>query len=122
MADQEAAKARGLIFDYLQLKAKIDHLEAEQAVLKNELAGVMAQMGLETFDSPDGVARTIVKHTYAFDVPTIITVVPTIVSKLKLSNDDYNKFLVGNEAKLATCRTVLRTDRTLTISVPKQKK
>lgn len=122
MTDQEAAKARSLIFEYLQLKAKIEHIEAEQGVLKAQLDAVMAQMGVAVFEATDGKAQYVEKHKYAFDVPSIIKVVPEIAAKLKLANEDYNKILVGREVALAAFRTVLGTDRNLVISSPKKAK
>lgn len=118
----EAAKARGLIFEYLQLKAKIDHIEAEQAILKAQLEAVMSQMGVTRVEGTDGKADIITKNSYSFDIPKIIAVVPTIVSKLKLSNEEYNKILVGNEVPLNGCRSVLGTTKTLTVSAVKAKK
>ena len=118
----EDAKARGLIFEYLQLKAKIDHISAEQDILKAQLDQVMTSMGVDLVEATDGKAQVIRKNKYSFDIPKIIVVAPAIVSKLKLSNEEYNKILVNNEAALGGCRTVLGTDRSLVISQVKPKK
>ena len=117
----EDAKARGLIFEYLQLKAKIDHISAEQDILKAQLEQVMLQMGCDLIEGTDGKAQVIKKNKYSFDIPKIIVVVPGITSKLKLSNEEYNKVLVGNEVALLGCRQVIGTDRSLTISAIKPK-
>jgi len=122
MFELEAAKARGLIFEYLQLKAKIDHISAEQDILKSQLQSTMTAMGCDMIEGSDGKAQVIVKHTYGFDIPKIIAVAPLVIPRLKLSNEEYNKILVGQEAQLSGCRTVLKTDRSLTISALKKTK
>ena len=122
MFELEAAQARGLISEYLQLKAKIDYIAAEQEILKARLDVIVVQMGVDLIEGSDGKVQVIKKNKYNFDIPKILEVVPTIASKLKLSNDDYNKILVGNEVKLAGCREVLSTDRSLTISAIKKAK
>ena len=122
ISELEAAKARGYIFEYLQLKAKMDHIEVEQVIVKASLEAVMKASGIVEIAAADGKAQIITKNSYGFDVPKIVAVVPAIVSKLKLSNEEYNKILVGNEVALAGCRTVLKTDYPLTISAIKAKK
>lgn len=122
MSELDDAKARGLIFDYLQLQAKINHIEAEQAILKMELNGIMTRLGVTQLGGTDGVARIVEKHKYSFDVPAILRVVPAVAAKLKLSNEDFNKLLVGNEIALAPCRKVVETTQSMTISAAKPKK
>jgi hypothetical protein len=121
MSELEQAKARGLLFDYLQLKAKMDHIKAEQDIVKGQLEVVMKAMGVTDVSSTEGKGMIITKHTYSFDIPVIIKVVPAIITKLKLSNEDFNKVLVGNEIALAATRKVLGTTSSLTITEAKKK-
>jgi ribosomal protein S17 len=121
MSVLDDATARGHLFDYLQLKAKMDHIKAEQDIVKAQLEALMTKMGVTQVVSAEGKGLIVVKHTYQFDVATIIKVVPTLVSKLKLSNEDFNKVLVGNEIALAATRKVISTTQSLAISEAKKK-
>jgi hypothetical protein len=121
MSELEQAKARGFLFDYIQLKAKMDHIKAEQDIVKMQLEALMKTMAVTEVVGVEGKGLIIKKHTYSFDIPTIIRVVPIIIPKLKLSNEDFNKVLVGNEIALAATRKVVGTTETLTITEAKKK-
>jgi len=114
------AEMRGLVSEYLQLAAKIKHIEAEQAILKTKLEADMNSAGVLEVEGTDGKAVMSAKNAYKFDVAQILKVVPGVVSKLKISNEDFNKVLVGNEAALANARVVTGTTYPITISATKK--
>ncbi len=120
ITDADNAEARSNLFEYIQLKAKIEHLESEQGILKVRLAAVMSRMGVSMLDTPDGKATTVTTHKCAYDIPKIIAAVPLVIPKLTISNDVYNKILIDNEKALTGCRTVLKTSTELRINAPKK--
>jgi hypothetical protein len=114
-------EARSLIFSYLQLKAQVDNLKAEQEIAKAKLEAVMALMGMASYEAPAGKAQIVERHKYAFDCALILKVVPAAAAKMDIANDDFNKVLIGNEVALAEARKVLGTTRSIVITAPRKK-
>lgn len=119
MSEHNEAEMRNDISEYLQLAAKIKHLEAEQALLKEHLEKGMATLGVLEVVGTDGKATMQAKNEYKFDVAGILKVVPAVVAKLKITNEEFNKILVGNEAAIGPFRTVAKTTYPIVVKANK---
>lgn len=119
MSEHNEAEMRNDISEYLQLAAKIKHLEAEQALLKEHLEKGMSAAGVLEVAGTDGKATMQAKNEYKFDVGGILRVVPGVVAKLKITNEVFNQILVGNEAAIGPMRTVSKTTYPIVVKANK---
>lgn len=113
--------ANEYLYKYAEIQARIDRLEVEKSLLKDKLGDMLKSAGLREYTGAGQVAQFRDKHTFQFDVPLILKVVPTAASVLKINDKDYNKILVGHEQELANARKLLKTDTTLYITSQKSK-
>jgi len=119
MSEHNESELRDAISEYLQLAAKIKHLEAEQALLKEKLEKGMSALGVLEVIGTDGRATMQAKNEYKFDVAGILKAVPAVVAKLKITNEEFNKILVGNEAAIGPFRTVIKTTYPIVVKANK---
>ena len=109
MSVHNEAEMRNDISEYLQLAAKIKHLEAEQAIIKSDLEAGMSAAGVLEVVGTDGKATMQAKNEYKFDVAAIVAKVPGVMAKLKITNETFNQILVGNEVAIGAFRKVVKT-------------
>ena len=116
MSHTEIVKA---LVAYRVLEEQKAKLEEQQKALKQQVEAHMIANKLDNLEANDVVAQLIPRTKYSFDVKGILKAVPTAVSCLKLSNEDYLKLLKGNEDLIGDARRVVSNEKSLTIRAKK---
>lgn len=112
MTKEEIVKA---LVQYRLIEDQKKELEAKQAALKEQLRAHMEAAKLTKMEENDISVSIVPRNTYKFDIPGILTAVPEAIGSLKLTNEAYEKLLVGNEATIGGLRQLVKSEKTLTI-------
>lgn len=103
------------LVSYRLLEEQKAMIESQQDALKLDISAHMVENKLETLESNGIVAQFVARTKYAFDVKGILTAVPEAINYLKLTDKDYTKLLKGHEQAIGGLRSVVSSDKSLTI-------
>lgn len=115
-----ADKIANALVHYKLLEEQKKEIELRQAKLKEIIKKYMEKKNIDEFISSNVKVFFMHKRIYDFDVPEIVKRVPEAIKYCKLTNEAFEKLLIGNEDKIGTLRKLVSESKSLTIKLIEQ--
>lgn len=115
-------KIANALVHYKLLEEQKKEIEERQAKLKEIIEDYMIKNKLDEVTENGIRASFVDRNTYEFDVPEIVKRVPEAIKYCKLTNEAFEKLLIGNEAKIGTLRKLASHSKILSIRLIKEGK
>lgn len=108
------------LVQYRLLDEQIKELEVKKSTLKKEIESHMKANNLETMEENGIYVSYVPRNVYSFDLENIVKYLPEVIKYAKITNETFEKFLVGHEQLIGNCRKLEKQEKTLTIRLSKK--